>query len=186
MNNRANDPQTNNYTAIRQQHLLPAERHFLEPGYYMLPADSCTVVTVVASSVVVTLYDIKRKIGGVCHYIKPRPEGSETASGNHGLPTIAYLTRQLLKHARPQDLRAGIYGGASPTWATPMHRRMAQANVDAARAYLAKMDIVVDEEMVGGTRGFKLVYNTGTNEILLLKTERIRRADWFTHLQGGK
>ena len=59
-------------------------------------------------------------------------------------------------------------------------------NVQVARKILQQQGIPITSEDVGGGKGRKLIYNTGTNEAVVLKVDRLREEDWYPYrLQGS-
>jgi chemotaxis protein CheD len=54
-----------------------------------------------------------------------------------------------------------------------------------ARKIFQQQGIMITSEDVGGGKGRKLIYNTGTNEAVVLKVDRLREEDWYPYrLQG--
>jgi chemotaxis protein CheD len=182
MSRRDNDRDGADFTNRRKPSDLPVSQQILHPGFIMIPVYPTAIGAVTASSVVVTVFDVQRRVGGLCHFVKPRTEKDERPTAMCGLAAVAFLLRTMLERARPDNLRAGVYGGAAPDWATPDHREMARENVNLARRMIRRRNVTVDDEDVGGHRGRKLVYHTGLNEIVILKTDNIRKSDWFVHL----
>jgi chemotaxis protein CheD len=41
--------------------------------------------------------------------------------------------------------------------------------------------IRVVSEDTGGEKGRKIVFNTGTNEVAVLKVDRLRKGDWYPY-----
>jgi chemotaxis protein CheD len=58
-------------------------------------------------------------------------------------------------------------------------------NVSIAKQILKRQGVAVTSEDVGGTKGRKLVYNTETNEAVVLKVERLREEDWYPYRGSG-
>ena len=54
-----------------------------------------------------------------------------------------------------------------------------------SRKILAKQGIPVVSEDVGGRKGRKIVFNTQTNEIAVLKVGHLRKADWYPYEYDG-
>ncbi len=184
MHNRRED-QTSFFTHLRQDRPLPTTRATLRPGFLMIPAAPTAVAAVAAASVVVTLYDVDQKKGGLCHFVKPRPAPGVPFTAMYGLPAVAYLIKHLQENGNTNHLRAGIYGGAAPLWASAFQRKLAENNIAVAHNFFKRKGILVYEEDTGGHRGRKIVYHTGSNEVVVMKTEQVRRMDWFAHYAAG-
>jgi chemotaxis protein CheD len=54
-------------------------------------------------------------------------------------------------------------------------------NVQVARKILMRQRIPITSEDVGGNKGRKLIYNTSTNEAVVLKVDRLREEDWYPY-----
>ncbi len=48
-----------------------SEKYFLEPGYIFMTKKPTVISTVLGSSVAVCIFDPKRKIGGMNHFLFP-------------------------------------------------------------------------------------------------------------------
>ncbi len=53
-----------------------------------------------------------------------------------------------------------------------------------ARKILVKACVRVVCEDVGGEKGRKIVFNTETNEIAVLKADKLRKEDWYPYEKG--
>ncbi len=176
---RKRDDQENDFRALRIEKVPPSGHDYLEPGHILIPDLTMAIAVVVASSVVVTLFDPHRKQGGLCHFLRPAPPPSHPSTPLYGLPAI----HALYAHFKDSPgLRIGIYGGAFPDWADDHQRRLSLENVAIVQDYLAQKNAPITDTNVGGNRGRKIGYVTGTNEILVAKTDSIRRTDWYPAL----
>lgn len=184
---RRGDPAPGVFQPLRSARPSPEAQEHLAPGGLIVPDRSVAVGAVVGSSVVVTLFDPATGQGGLCHYLRPRPEPGAPATARHGLAATQALLRVFLQRSVPSDrLIAGVYGGAAPDWASPAQRSVSGANVAVAEEVLSARGVAVGDRDVGGDRGRKLLYLTGTNEVAVLRTPLIRRSDWYPEvLQAG-
>ncbi|RJO64826.1 MAG: hypothetical protein C4523_17480 [Myxococcales bacterium] len=176
------------FAALRRERSAPGEQVVLAPGNVLIPATHVAVLTVVASSVAVTAYDAKLKRGGICHFVRAIPDPGRPLTPLYGLPAVAALIGHFLDQgATPETLRVGVYGGAYPEWAAAREREIARENVSVVIDVLKRKDIVPWDQDCAGNRGRKLIYMTGTNEIAVLKTDLVRKNDWFPEVptNGG-
>jgi len=168
------------FGSLRSPRAEPQAQEVLAPGGLLVPDRSAAVAAVLGSSVVVTLFDPCTGLGGLCHYVRPRPGAGRPATASHGVAaTRALLAVFAGRGASAADLLAGVYGGAAPEWASPAQRSVSGANVAVADEVLAAAGVTVGDRDVGGARGRKLLYLTGTNEVAVLRTPLIRRSDWY-------
>jgi len=177
---RQGDPEDLDIVSLRKGMLLPETRVVLEVGNVMIPESNIALSAVVASSVFVTLYDSETKRGGAGMFLRAVPPEGQAATPLFGLPLCAALLRSFMSSgSKTETLTAGIFGGAWPEWANSAQREISRANVEVVRDVMRRKGIPIADEDTGGHRGRKLVYVTGTNEIAILRTERVRRTDWF-------
>ena len=54
-------------------------------------------------------------------------------------------------------------------------------NIEIARKILSKRKISIISKDVGGEKGRKVVFNTDTNEIAVLKVDSLRDDDWYPY-----
>jgi chemotaxis protein CheD len=149
----------------------------------MIPTQALALGAVVASSVVITFFDPVARKGGLCHYLMPRPSEHERATPKFGLPAILAMLRVFTAAgASVESLVVGVYGGACPGWASLQERGLADGNVEIAREVLKKKNVKIHDEDIGGERGRKLWYLSDSNEIAVVKTDAVRRSDWFPEM----
>jgi chemotaxis protein CheD len=168
------------------EHDLQPREFFLKPGYLVAHHEPLVVRCVLGTCVAVTLYDRGRAIGGINHFLWPRMDADEVKA------TVSYgdvAVRALLSVLRDmgacrEDIEAQIFGGGAPPERFGRSERdLGMDNVEAARSILSRMRIPVVSEDIGGAKGRKLMYNTATNEAVVLKVDRLRASDWLDYGQ---
>lgn len=152
--------------------------YFLKPGYILANREESIVRTVVGNSVTVTIFDRKYRFGGINHFILPLTRDRRQATPQFGNVSVTALCRLMLDlGSNPTSLEAQIMGGAL------RHdfpdRDLGRQNVEIARRMLEKFRIPVVSEDIGGQRGRKIIYHSGTNETVIYKVDKIRNSDWF-------
>lgn len=157
---------------------IEAIEYFLKPGYLLANREDTIVRTVLGNSVAVTLFDRHLRFGGMSHFVFPFTHERARATPQFGNIAITALFKILLHlGSRLSSLEAQILGGAfRPGYED---ENLGKQNIEVARKTLMRYGIPIVSEDVGGMRGRKVVYHTGTNETLVLKVDRIREADWF-------
>lgn len=177
---RPEDHEGVDFETLRHPKDPPDAQIFLEPGNILIPVSSTAIGAVVASTVVVTMFDPFAKRGGLCHFLRPRHLPPQEPTPIFGFPAILALLQEFLRAGSPvPSLMAGLYGGSSPDWANTEQRQVAQDNIEIAQEVLNKKKVPIVDIDVGGSRGRKLWFLSGTNEVLIAKTDAIRRSDWF-------
>lgn len=154
--------------------------YFLSPGYIFLATKPAVISGVFGSCVSVCLYDRKRKTGGMNHFQFPYIREKDQATAVFGNAATLMLIRMMLDSGSElKHLEAQILGGAyNPLISS---KDIGRENIIIARKILAKKGIKVVSEDVGGEKGRKVVFNTVTNEIAVIKVENLRKADWFPY-----
>jgi len=118
------------------------------------------------------------------------PQITDPAQATARFGNVATLTLLRLLQGEGTDreaLEGQIFGGSSRGPDSP-EANIGQMNVSMVQQILAKQGIAVTSEDVGGTKGRKLIYNTETNEAVVLKVERLREEDWYPYrsVNGGR
>ncbi|MDR2612310.1 MAG: chemotaxis protein CheD [Deltaproteobacteria bacterium] len=157
-------------------------RYHLVPGNIFSCGKQAMISAVLGTCVAVCLHDRRLKIGGMNHFLYPRSGFFGSPSSEYGDVAIPQLISKLTRMgSRIEDLEAQIVGGA----AIPGARQESTGgkNVKMARKILKKKGIPVVSEDVGGVKGRRLIFHTGTNETMIMKTHRIRRGDYYPYRQ---
>lgn len=161
------------------EHSVVKKDHFIEPGYVYMPASPTRLCAVVASGVGITMYDRRRRIGGMAHYIRPyRQKNLSTAA--FAAPAITALSRFFLDTGSvAADLETHFYGGAVNPDAEGFEPGVSEDNGRIGIEVLEKLGIPLTGKDVGGERARKLVFHSGTGEIMMAKVEAVRATDWY-------
>jgi len=133
---------------------------YLYPGELIASHEPCTLNTVVGSCVAVFLWDARRRLGGMNHYLLPRDPRPDAPSPRFGDTAIRLLIEAL--GGDPAALVAKVFGGAHVLGnAGPDGNHLGRQNADLAFECLQKLHIPILANDVGGTRGRRIVANTG-------------------------
>lgn len=154
---------------------------FVKPGYLAYAKDPSLIYSVCGNGVIVILHDRLKKIGGMAHCIYPKVKFSEKATNYHADAAISSLVRAMTKNGLSQTLQldAHVFGGGSRGYA----QDRAQKAIKRVRRILNKYHIRVVSEDVGGNLGRKILFNTQSGEVLILKTDKVRRTDWTPEIE---
>ncbi len=162
--------------------LTSYQQVFIEPGYIYLPTEPTNLYAVLGSCVSVCIWDKKLKIGGMNHFLYPSAPSSSKSTSQYGNVATVRLIQMLEKAgARTSSLFAQIIGGAIPPFPTK-NKNIGEENVEIARKILKRKGIKVVSEDVGGTMGRKIVFNSYTGHLMVLKVYQIRKDDWILEL----
>lgn len=163
---------------MQQQSQVEVYEYFLKPGFIMANADDTIVRTVLGNCVAVSIYDRANRFGGMNHFLFPAVSGATRPSAQYGDVAVPTLFKLLLElGAEREAVEAQIFGGA--TRHDHADGSLGSRNVEAARNALRRLSVPVVSEDVGGERGRKVIFHTGTSETIVYKVEKIRDGDWF-------
>jgi len=139
----------------------------LHAGQLYATAEPAEIITILGSCVAVCLFEARRGIGGINHFMLPTD--SPTVNPRYAGHACDLLLGQLLAlGARRANLSAKIFGGASVLHIGPnTGAELGTRNIEAARAKLALEQIPIVGEDVGGVRGRKLVFLTADGTALI-------------------
>ncbi len=164
----------------KQSDTLITKDYFLRPGFIYMPEKPTVISTVLGSSVSVSLYDKKLKTGGMNHFLFPHADVRKKSTALFGNVAVPVLIRMMMENgSKRSHLEAQIFGGAFNIDLSP--RDIGQDNFKTARQILDHRQIRIVSEDVGGSKGRKVVFNTNSYEIGILKVERLRESDWYPY-----
>ncbi len=149
----------------------------LEPGYIFASAHGATIRTVVGSCIAVCVWDEKNMFGGMNHFLYPEilEKGRTTAQyGNIAIPALLRLMEKM--GSVKKNIVAQVYGGGKLH--TVKENSVGEQNIAIARKLLCKQKIRIISEDVGGAMGRKILFDTESGQVAVLKVHRLREADW--------
>jgi chemotaxis protein CheD len=165
-----------------EQNSLELPTYFLRPGYLFVPGGPTLISAVLGSCVAVSLWDTKREYGGMNHFLYPRIRDPRRATVQYGNIATQTLLRLFLETgSRLEDLEAQILGGAAPGIEGSTTVDIARQNIQVARQTMQRRGISIVSEDVGGAKGRKVIYNSQTNELIVVRVERLRKSDWYPY-----
>jgi chemotaxis protein CheD len=151
----------------------------LQPGELYLARSPSILRTILGSCVGVTFWSARLGAGALCHGVLPRcprvwPPGTEPSDGHRYVDfSIRYLAQQFdALGAIRSELVVKVFGGADVLHVaeTRRHRLTVGAlNCIAALEVLAEEGFTVSASDLGGARGRRIHFHTGTGEVLLYR-----------------
>jgi len=120
------------------------------------------------------LWDARRGIGGINHYLMPFGEGAGAQGRRFGTVAIPELLATIQGFgAQEKDIRAKVFGGADVinTFRTG-EESLGARNVEVALTFLQGRGIPVVNQDVRGTQGRKLIFQTHDGSALIKRLGR--------------
>ncbi|HWZ43328.1 MAG TPA: chemotaxis protein CheD [Candidatus Saccharimonadales bacterium] len=148
-------------------------RHFLYPGQIFVTREAMTISTILGSCAAVCLWDMRRRMGGMNHYLLPEgPDDSlnRFRYGNNANPAL--LSELLALGCQIKDMQAKVFGGASAFSANPI-LALGGRNVELAVRFLLEAGIPIMAKDVSGKHGRRLMFHTGTGATEVISYEKV-------------
>lgn len=140
-----------------------AATFFLHTGQIHVASEPTRITTILGSCVAICIWDPLTGVGGMNHYLLPaNPAAAERTARFADTATAELLAALLAAGASLTRVRAKIFGGASVLAFTC--GALPEKNIHAAREQLARWDIPIVGEDVGGFHGRKIVFQTDTGD----------------------
>ncbi len=171
---------------VAKQENLPLQGYFLKPGFIFVSRKPTLISTVLGSCVSVCIRDNVREYGGMNHFLFPVTDDPTLATAQYGNVATNALIRFFLEGgSEAEHLEAQIFGGALLPDGAEEANEVSRENVMMAQFVLRKSGIRIVSEDTGGNKGRKIVYNSSTNHVMVIRVDRIRKGDWYPY-QGRR
>ena len=147
---------------------MSIKKHYLLPGDILVSVVPMEITTVLGSCVSVCLYDPVTKIGGINHYLLPGNGSEAHADASKGNTSIPLLVKMMLNRgAIRENLKAKIFGGASPVAAEQSLYAIGKRNIAVAIDILKQEGIYLAARDTGGSQGRKIIFHTATGKVTM-------------------
>jgi chemotaxis protein CheD len=144
----------------------------LRAGEYCASKNGEILHTILGSCISTCIYDQKKKIGGMNHYLLPgliHPDEIMTSKiGRYGMYAMELLIGELIKYgAKRENLAAKVFGGGNVMEFRKTDGDVTGLNIRFAKKFLELEGIAIQNEDVGGFDGRKVLFFTDTSKVLL-------------------
>ena len=148
----------------------------LQPGELYLARSPAILRTILGSCVGVTFWSARLGAGALCHGVLPRcpailPGGFSLSDGYRYVDfSIRYLAQQFdALGAHRRELEVKLFGGADvlPVAGQRHKPTVGAMNCQVALEVLEEEGFIVSASDLGGVRGRRIHFHTGTGEVLL-------------------
>lgn len=157
----------------------------LQPGELYLSRTPAILRTILGSCVSATFWSARLGAGALCHGVLPLappiwPAGAIPSDGHRYVDfSIRYLAQQFDKlGARRDEVQVKVFGGADVLALGPRTNRptIGALNGQIALQVLAEEGFTVLASDLGGNRGRRIHFHTGTGEVLVYRLEAMMGA----------
>jgi len=146
----------------------------IRPGELAVVEDGSTLLTVVGDGVAVCLWEPSRKVAGLAHFLEAAIRDPQQATPRYGNVAIPHLVSLLRRWTQGVSCEAQIYGGAF----RESEDSRGKENAAAAETILERLGIPVVSRDTGGTKGRKIVFDTRSGHVAVVKVHALRETDW--------
>lgn len=160
-------------SGIRQKHAnVPFVN--LAPGKIFISHTPTIVSTILGSCVAVCMHHKRLGVGAICHSLLPT---QVKESGKDNFPYVDMAVSHMLETLRnkfgikAEELTIKLFGGAN-VLQVPVNREkdaflIGAHNIEAAEKALSERGLTAAVRKVGGTKGYKIFFNTATGEVFM-------------------
>jgi chemotaxis protein CheD len=147
--------------------MQPAQKHNVGMGQIAVENAPALLTSVLGSCVGLALYHPRVKTGALAHIVLPTASGRGALPGKFADTALPHMLTQLSKVGVPrQGLVAKIAGGAC-MFGVSGPLQIGDNNVEAVKMLLAKENIRIMGEDVGGQKGRRVTFDCATGELLV-------------------
>ena len=148
--------------------ITASDNHFLFPGTLFVTNKPMQLQTLLGSCIAVCLFDGRKKIAGMNHFLLPFWNGDGLASPKYGNIAIELLLEKMQQAGSlKQDLIAKVFGGASQFATKNSILSIGENNIEIARTTLDRLQIKIAAESTGGSLGRKILMDSQTGQIMM-------------------
>lgn len=159
-------------------HQVEKSHHFLEPGHICFSGNPLIIQAVVGNGISVCLWDKEMRYGAMALFVYPSTYDKTKASPLYGNVAIGAALKVMTKAGCTREsMIAHILGGARSPY--EQENCFGARNGEIARKALTYYGIEVGSDDTGGTFGRKVIFDTLTGKLAVLKVHNLRKSDWF-------
>lgn len=157
-----------------------SDREFvLQPGYIVFPSKNKKIYSVVTNGIVYTLYDVRKRIGGVGYFKLPRNSSDKENSTLYAYQNIANLVALFVKNgSKRKDIVVNYYGGACKEKASLSERKLSGENIKVTDRIFKYIGLKIGFCDTGGKTGRKIAFDSGSGNHVVALIEDLRQSDW--------
>ena len=146
------------------------KRIFLDPGDFRFGAAPLQFATLLGSCVTVTLWQPRRHIGGMCHFMLPSRSGKHRQlDGRFATEAFAMFDQAIAKTGTTHEqYQAKLFGGGDMFPGSGFNLNVGAKNIAMAHQLLKERSIPLLAEHTGGAGHRKLVFDLANGEVRLL------------------
>ncbi|HET6337917.1 MAG TPA: chemotaxis protein CheD [Polyangiales bacterium] len=143
---------------------------FLQPGEYYVGDANCRIRTLLGSCVSITLWQPKRQIGAMSHFLLASRLRADAAAldARYGDEALTLMLRDLAaQNVAAEDCQAKLFGGGNmfPKHARAKQRNVGEQNGEAAREFLRAHGIPLVSQSLYGVGHRTIIFDVNTGHV---------------------
>jgi chemotaxis protein CheD len=140
----------------------------IQMGEFFASREPAVVETLLGSCVAACLFDPVQKVGGMNHFLLPRPCQADPVLARYGVHAMELLIESILEAGgKRSQLQAKVFGAAAVLTLDLARINVPEANERFIREFLAAQGIPLSGERLGGVRPLKVRMFTDTGKVLV-------------------
>ena len=150
----------------------------IKSGQVAFSREPALISTICGNGLIISVRDKWRCVGGLANCVYPKHMAKQGKCSNY---YVDVAMRSLLRsfqavRSAPASLEVQLIGGGSFDSAGA---KRARDMLQIARKICRRLSLKIISEDVGGELGRKVVFNTFSGEMMIMKTKKVRRTDWL-------
>lgn len=146
-------------------------RKFIHAGEIFIAIKPTEIATVLGSCIAVCLFDSKKEVGSMNHYLLPLWNGNGLQTPKYGNISIEKMIENMLNiGCDKMDLQAKVFGGANIHTTTQENMMIGKKNILVAKEILNNHRIKIVAEDTGGSVGRRILMHSDTGKVMLKYT----------------
>jgi chemotaxis protein CheD len=140
----------------------------IQMGEFFASREPAVVETLLGSCVAACLFDPVEQVGGMNHFLLPRPCQADPVLGRYGVHAMELLIESILEAGGKRSrLQAKVFGAAAVLTLDIARINVPEANQLFIREFLAAAGIPLSGERLGGVRPLRVRMFTDTGKVLV-------------------
>jgi chemotaxis protein CheD len=146
---------------------------FIHPGDWYFGGEHRKVRTLLGSCVALTVWHPRLQIGGMCHYLLPKPPlvlDKGTLDPRYGIHALQLLRLAMQQTGHLSEYQLGCFGG-SDMFGGRIQGRVGEMNIELAVRWLAEHRLALKHQDTGGFVSRSLVLDMKSGQVSLKRAE---------------
>lgn len=146
----------------------------MNQGEIVVTSQHTSLITVVGRNVAACIRSSSSAVCGMTNFSRPAIYEARNATAQYGNVALPKLIKMIRDHDNKSRFEVHLFGGGSHDG----NDHIGMRNIEMARKICAHFRIDVLSEDTGGSMGKKVMYDTASGHIAVLKVYDIRKEDW--------